>query len=116
MTTITLTGVYTAAQLTQESIHTVNRAGYQGKKPATPVTTYTVSFDANTGTGTMDAYTVKKGSKIAIPTNAFTKQGNTFKGWNSKAAGDGTAYTAGQVIGPINANTVVYATWQTAGN
>lgn len=116
MTTIDCTGIFTKAALTQLDRQTVNRPGYQGKKAATPVKTYTVSFNVNGGTGSMDAFTVKEGSKIAIPTSAFTAPASqTFKGWNSNKGGTGTAYTVGQVIGPINSNTTVYATWQAAG-
>ena len=87
----------------------------QWEKDTTP-STYTIKFDANTGMGTMEdlamTYDVEKG----LPTNTFTKESNTFIGWNTEADGSGTGYTNEQVVKNLtdtNEGTVtLYAQWE----
>ena len=72
-----------------------------------PVTTYTVSFDANGGTGTMADVTNISGN-YTLPDNGFTApEGQRFKAWSvggvEKAAGDTIT---------VNANTTVTAIWE----
>ena len=72
-----------------------------------PVTTYTVSFNANGGTGTMADVTGVSG-EYTLPANGFTApDGKQFKAWNvggvEKAAGDKITVTA---------NTTVTAVWE----
>ena len=71
-----------------------------------PVVTYTVSFDANGGTGTMTDVTNVSG-EYTLPANGFTApDGKQFKSWsvggNEKAVGDKITVTA---------NTTVTAVW-----
>ena len=72
-----------------------------------PVVTYTVSFDANGGTGTMPDVTGVSG-EYTLPANSFTApDGKQFKAWSvggvEKAAGDKITVTA---------NTTVTAVWE----
>ena len=72
-----------------------------------PVTTYTVSFNANGGTGTMADVTDVSG-EYTLPANGFTApDGKQFKAWSvggvEKAAGDKITVTA---------NTTVTAVWE----
>jgi uncharacterized repeat protein (TIGR02543 family) len=71
---------------------------------------YTVTFDANTGTGTMAAQTANYNAATALTGNAFTKAGYTFAGWNTVAGGGGTAY-ANSASYPFTASTTLYAQW-----
>ena len=73
---------------------------------------YTITFNANGGSGTMSALTVKKGASQKLTANSFTRSGYTFTGWNTKADGSGTSYTNGQTITPT-ANLTLYAQWGT---
>ena len=73
-----------------------------------PVTTYTVTFDSNGGTGTMADVTGISG-EYTLPANGFTApEGKQFKGWsvggNEKAVGDKITVTA---------DTTVTAVWET---
>ena len=74
----------------------------------TPPTTYTVSFDANGGTGTM-ADVIDVTGSYALPANAFTAPaGQQFKGWATSASGaviTGTSIT-------VSADTKLYAIWE----
>ena len=47
----------------------------------------TVTFNANGGTGTMDAVTQKGGSLYTIPLNGFTYDGHYLRGWATSASG-----------------------------
>jgi hypothetical protein len=60
------------------------------------VASYTMSFNANGGSGSMSSMTVKYGSNFTLTANAFTKTGYTFSGWNVKRNGDGKWYVKGQ--------------------
>lgn len=77
--------------------------------------TYTVTFNANGGKGTMDDQTFTYDVEQALTANAFTRTGYTFTGWNTKKDGSGTAYTDEQTVKNLTteANVVVtlYAQW-----
>ena len=72
-----------------------------------PVTTYTVSFDANGGTGTMADVTGVT-SSYTLPANGFTApSGKQFKGWATSASG--TVITGTSIT--VTADTKLYAIW-----
>ena len=70
---------------------------------------YKVTFDGNSGTGSMDSATVKKGEKYKLPDNSFgTPQGKQgFKAWEV----DGKEVALGTEI-TIDKDTVVKAVWK----
>jgi len=72
-------------------------------------TTYTVTFDANGGTGTMSDQTASAGT--ALTANSFTRSGFTFSGWNTVADGSGTAYGNSATTFPFTSNATLYAQW-----
>ena len=72
--------------------------------------TYTVTFNANCGTGTMEAQTFTEGEAQALTRNAFTYEGYTFTGWNTVQGGSGASYTDGQTI-TATADMTLYAQW-----
>ena len=71
---------------------------------------YTITFNANGGSGTMSALSVKEGASQKLTANSFTRTGYIFTGWNTKADGSGTSYTNGQTITPTS-NLTLYAQW-----
>ena len=74
---------------------------------AAAVTTYTVSFDANGGTGTMADVTGVT-SSYTLPANGFTApSGKQFKGWATSASG--TVITGTSIT--VTADTKLYAIW-----
>ncbi len=81
----------------------------------TPIS-YTVSFDANGGTGSIAKKTVSYGELAELPKTGFSRTGYTFTGWNTKADGKGTAYTLGQTVTNLSstqgANVTLYAQWK----
>src|ERR1039457_1990048 len=74
-------------------------------------TSYTVTFSANLGTGTMTNETAS--APTARTTNAYTRTGYNFTGWNTAMGGTGTAYANGATY-PFNANVTLSAQWSTA--
>lgn len=59
----------------------------------TEPSTYTVTYDANNGKGTMSPSTVTYNSSFTTRKNTFTRVGYTFNGWNEKADGSGTPWS-----------------------
>ncbi|MBR6437582.1 MAG: InlB B-repeat-containing protein [Bacteroidales bacterium] len=73
---------------------------------------YTVTYDANGGTGTMtdgnSPYT--SGSTVTVLNNTFIRDGYDFSIWNTQNDGNGTDYEYGDEF-EITANTTLYAQW-----
>ena len=75
-----------------------------------PPATYTVSFNANGGTGTMAEVTGVSAGAYTLPANGFTApDGKRFVGWATSAGGTATA--AGGTI-TVSANVTLYAIWE----
>jgi uncharacterized repeat protein (TIGR02543 family) len=67
-----------------------------------------VAFNANGGSGTM---AVQSNSVLTLlKTNAFTRTGYTFIGWNTKPDGSGTGYADGTAY-RFARSTTLYAQW-----
>ena len=74
--------------------------------------TYTISYNANGGSGTMSSTTFTSGSSATISSNSFTRSGYTFSNWYTTTSGTGgTSYSAGSSYSSA-ANLVLYAIWQ----
>ncbi|MDY5058012.1 MAG: InlB B-repeat-containing protein [Bacilli bacterium] len=97
---------------------TANRtiyAGWYAKK-------YTISYNANNGSGTMSSDTVKSGGSATIKANTFTRTGYRFLGWTTKSDGtdDGYGWTGWSgtwsydngSYGIADDKLVLYARWQ----
>jgi len=80
----------------------------------TPIT-YTVAYNANSGTGSMTSSTHTYDVAKNLTANSFTKIGYLFKSWNTKADGSGTSYTDKQSVKNLtttNGATInLYAQW-----
>ena len=74
--------------------------------------TYTVTYDANGGSGTMTDKNspYADGAVATVLTNGFTRSRYTFTGWNTKADGSGKSYAEGDPIEMLG-NVVLYAQW-----
>lgn len=77
--------------------------------PSTPKTTYTVTFDANGGSGTIANISVEEGSEITLPENTFTKSSYIFAGWATSADGDVSYSDKAKIT--VTGNTTLYAKW-----
>ena len=72
--------------------------------------TYTVTFDANGGTGIMAKQTASYNVAAELTANAFTRADDTFAGWNTSADGTGTPYADGASI-TLTGDLTLYAQW-----
>ena len=74
---------------------------------------FTIIFDANGGIGTMDEQSFVAGVFQHLATNAFTRSGYFFTGWNTAPDGSGTSYTDGQELNSLTRDMTLYAQWFT---
>ena len=74
---------------------------------------YTVTFDANGGTGTaIDPITVWSGESATLPEIGFERTGYTlYNWWNTQADGNGDEYAPGESIDGLKGDLVLYADW-----
>ena len=76
---------------------------------------YTVSFNANGGTGSMSDENFTYGTSKALTKNTFTKTNYIFSKWTTNPDGTGDSYNDEQVVnnltGVDNATIVLYAQW-----
>jgi len=74
---------------------------------------FTLSYDANTGSGTVPNSTSGNGQlpvASASVSEAMTKAGSVFAGWNTRADGSGVTYNSGSSI-LLVADTTLFAMW-----
>lgn len=72
--------------------------------------TYTVSYNANQGSGAPSSQTKTYGVALTLRTGVPTRSGYAFKGWATSASGS-VAYAAGGSY-TANASVTLYAVWQ----
>ena len=73
-------------------------------------TSYTITYDANGGTGAPSAQTKWHGTNITIPSTKPTRTGYSFQGWATSSTGS-KAYDPGDSYSG-NANATLYAVWK----
>lgn len=75
--------------------------------------TYTVTYNKNSGTGSMSSTTCTVGTACTLRTNSFTRSGYTFKGWSTTATG-AVIYTNGASVTNLTSggkSITLYAVW-----
>ena len=88
-----------------------------GKDLPAPDVAAILNYDANGGTGAPDSESKSgpQGSSATFTVSSITptRENYTFKGWNTKADGSGTAYEAGKTISvAYGSTTTLYAQWE----
>ena len=74
---------------------------------------FAVDYNGNTATSGNTPYQSKiKGETLTLKQNGFTKTGYTFTGWNTRANGTGSSYSAGENYATY-ASMLLYAQWRT---
>lgn len=73
-------------------------------------TSYTISYNANGGSGAPSAQTKWYGTTITLSSNKPTRTGYTFSKWNTKSDGSGTSYSPSGSYASNSAATL-YAIW-----
>ena len=76
---------------------------------------YTVTFEANGGEGSMNQQTFTYDVAQALNQNTFTRTGYSFTGWNTQANGSGSTYVDKAEVQNLTteegANITLYAQW-----
>lgn len=72
--------------------------------------TYTVTFDANGGSGTMSEQTFYYGVTQNLSANTFEREGYTFEGWTLVSDGK-SVYSDKESISDVATDTTLYAVW-----
>lgn len=72
---------------------------------------YTVTFNANKGSGSMAAQAYTESISQDLTANTFTRTGYDFAGWNTEADGNGTSYSDEEAI-TVTSDMTLYAQWQ----
>lgn len=110
----TAEGQYTVIyENTYSSKPYLHNFGYTGSN--TTATAVGVKFDANGGTGSMDMQLFGLNAQQNLASNAFTRDGYIFTGWNTKADGTGESYTDDQPMAfATGGELTLYAQWEYA--
>ena len=122
-------GTYTLPALSQQAVgykiaavQTETEVSAEGKRTGAywniEITTakknYTLVFDANGGSGSMENLEKTAGTDFVLPANAFTRENYTFAGWSTDGS-DTVSYADGDrlVYTPQNSGDVLtlYAVW-----
>lgn len=73
------------------------------------LTSFNLTYDANTGTGTAPSDLVSV-TTATVGTGSLVKSGFDFAGWNSNSTGSGTDYATGSSIA-LTSNLTLFAKW-----
>lgn len=80
------------------------------KEEVFPYATYKITYNANGGSGAPSAQTKTYGTALTLSGTKPTRNGYTFKCWNTKSDGSGTNYNASASY-TANSATTLYAIW-----
>ena len=76
------------------------------------VNQYTVTYNANFGSGAPSSQTENYGDTVTVSGTVPTRSGYQFTGWNTATGGTGTAYaSSGTFVMPAD-NVTLYAQWE----
>lgn len=81
-----------------------------GDEPTVP-TTYTVSYNANGGSGAPSSQTKTEGVALTLSSTKPTRSGYTFLGWSESSSATSATYSAGGTY-TKDASTTLYAVWK----
>ena len=76
-----------------------------------PIVTFTITYNANGGTGAPSPQTKESGKALTLSSTKPTRQGYTFLGWATSSGASNAQYNAGSSF-TVDANTTLYAVWR----
>lgn len=103
---------YTFTGWSPEVVVAEEDATYTAQYSASARVFYTITFNANGGEGSMEPQRFEVGVDTALNTNAFTREGYKFIGWNTAADGSGATYADEGAILELTGDITLYAQWQ----
>lgn len=80
----------------------------------TTATGYTITYNANGGSGTMSTQYFLHGHSQALNSNAYTRTGYSFLGWSTSSTATTATYTNSQAVTSVTSGSsaTLYAIWQ----
>ena len=103
---------YTFTGWSPEVVVAEEDATYTAQYSATARVFYTITFNANGGTGSMEPQRFEVGIDTALNKNAFTRENYKFNNWNTAADGSGATYADAGAILALAEDMTLYAQWQ----
>ena len=103
---------YTFTGWNPEVVVAEEDATYTAQYSATARVFYTITFNANGGTGSMEPQRFEVGIDTALNKNAFTRENYKFNNWNTAADGSGATYADAGAILALAEDMTLYAQWQ----
>jgi len=88
-----------------------NGSYHQQAGPFTITAPYSVSYNANGGSGAPSSQEKVPGTSITLSSSTPTRTGYTFLKWNTNSSGTGTSYSSGGTYS-TDSNVTLYAIWQ----
>ena len=76
---------------------------------------YTISYNANSGSGSISSQTIDAGSSVTLKDNGFTRTNYYFMGWSTSSTATSPTYRTNQSITPTG-NMTLYAVWGSSTN
>ena len=76
-----------------------------------PIVTFTITYNANGGTGAPSPQTKESGKALTLSSVKPTRQDYTFLGWATSSGASSAQYNAGSSF-TVDANTTLYAVWR----
>ena len=96
---------------------TTDMTGAQTVNASWTANSYSISYNANGGSGIMDATSATYDAEAIVSDNGFTYAGYVFKGWSTEVGGE-VVYAAGQPVTNLTAQAggvvQLYAVWDRA--
>jgi uncharacterized repeat protein (TIGR02543 family) len=89
-------------------------SSYTGTINFTVKRLYTISYNANGGSGTPSSQTKTHGANLTLSSTVPTRIGYTFLGWSTNSGATSADYQAGTTY-TGNANVTLYAVWRCQG-
>lgn len=110
-TSATITGLDNNQQYSFRVVaRTATNSSLPGNERLHTIVTRTISFNANTGSGSMANQTVADSVATNLTANSFQKDRHAFRNWNTAPGGTGTTYTNQQAV-TTSTNLNLYAMW-----
>ena len=79
------------------------------------VNTYTVTYNANGGSGAPGSQTKTHGTNLTLSSTAPTRSGYVFLGWSTSSSATAASYSAGGTF-DLNYSVTLYAVWKKTSN
>lgn len=90
--------------------HSYDALTGEGSMSISAKTSYTVSYNANGGSGEPSSQTKYAGTDLTLSSTKPTRTGYTFSKWNTNSSGTGTNYDPGSAY-KTDAGATLYAQW-----